>query len=413
MTFLSVMVARLVTSRFEALQANLDLQLRLLQITEESKVQLAQQLAEARTQIARDEKNATFAEVALEVAHNLRSPLAALELKLHEIQVSPESKAMELRDAIHRIRDIANQLVLTGQKARKDSDPAASAPSPSKEPYDDVLVPILVDSIVSEKRLEYRAQNGVRIRFDMLPSAYGLFARIQPGVFRTVLSNLINNAVEAGTENRVEIIVRVEPGAETGQINVTVDDNGIGTPDEVLAAIGNRRVSAGKAHGSGIGLVHAHESVARWGGVLQLERRLPVGTRASVTLPATEAPRWFETVLPTPAPNAPYVVVDDDPNIHSIWRSKLPKGRVCAHADKNSLIAWINSHPEESKSAHYLFDFDLGKDRQTGLDLINEFGLLGRSTLVSSHFDRAQLLASCMESGVRIVPKAMVAVLPS
>jgi signal transduction histidine kinase len=89
---------------------------------------------------------------------------------------------------------------------------------------------------------------------------------LPPAPLRTILRNLLSNAVAAGARR-----VHVTAARSSGLWRVVVDDEGVG-----LAAIDRY------AGGSGLGLSLSRRIAARFGGVLELEARPTGGTRATL-----------------------------------------------------------------------------------------------------------------------------------
>ena len=89
---------------------------------------------------------------------------------------------------------------------------------------------------------------------------------LPPAPLRTILRNLLSNAVAAGARR-----VHVTAARSSGSWRVVVDDEGVG-----LAAIDRY------AGGSGLGLSLSRRIAARFGGVLELEARPTGGTRATL-----------------------------------------------------------------------------------------------------------------------------------
>ena len=89
---------------------------------------------------------------------------------------------------------------------------------------------------------------------------------LPPAPLRTILRNLLSNAVAAGAGR-----VHVTAARSSGSWRVVVDDEGVG-----LAAIDRY------AGGSGLGLSLCRRIAARFGGVLELEARPTGGTRATL-----------------------------------------------------------------------------------------------------------------------------------
>jgi signal transduction histidine kinase len=89
---------------------------------------------------------------------------------------------------------------------------------------------------------------------------------LPPAPLRTILRNLLSNAVAAGAGR-----VHVTAARSSGSCRVVVDDEGVG-----LSAIDRY------AGGSGLGLSLCRRIAARFGGVLELEARPTGGTRATL-----------------------------------------------------------------------------------------------------------------------------------
>jgi signal transduction histidine kinase len=125
---------------------------------------------------------------AKQVGHDIRSPLACLILSLSQISELPEERRTLMRSAIQRITDITNSLHSKAQQMNN-----------SEMPHDQVerlMISSLIDSLVSEKRVQLRDRINVEINLD-LEQSYGLFSRISSIEIKRVLSNLINNSVES------------------------------------------------------------------------------------------------------------------------------------------------------------------------------------------------------------------------
>ena len=80
---------------------------------------------------------------------------------------------------------------------------------------------------------------------------------------------------------------------------LTVEDTGIGIPEEDIPHIFDRFYRVDKARsrasgGSGLGLSIVHGAVAAHGGTIEVARRETVGTRFTVRFPALDAPETGE-----------------------------------------------------------------------------------------------------------------------
>jgi two-component system sensor histidine kinase VicK len=103
-----------------------------------------------------------------------------------------------------------------------------------------------------------------------------------------VLDNLISNAIKyTGDEGRIELGARKNAQNE---LEIFVQDNGIGIPQKDLSRIFERfyRVDKGRSRnmgGTGLGLSIAQEIIRAHGGDILLESEYNIGTRVTFTIP--------------------------------------------------------------------------------------------------------------------------------
>jgi signal transduction histidine kinase len=372
-----------------------------------------EQMEKRQEELVRQRGVEAFAQIAAQVAHDIRSPLAALDVVVECVDQLEEDQRVIIRGAVGRIRDIANNLL---EKNRERERSGESSPSSSSGEASQELLSSLVDSLISEKRLQFRARIGVNIESILNAQGYGLFAKVEPAEFKRVLSNLINNSVEAIEGNGT---VTVSVKATASDCRVEVSDTGKGMAPEVLRKIGELGETFGKSGGSGLGLYHARCSAEKWGGKLEISSVQGKGTQVVLLLPKAEAPAWFLSGLRIP-PARPVVVLDDDASIHQIWRGRLhdslefrKNGGVLLHfSTPPEIRAWGKSHPSQLESALFLLDYELLGQAQTGLDVIRELQIGPRSILVTSRFDEPEIKAACTQLHVKLLPKGLAGFVP-
>jgi signal transduction histidine kinase len=104
-----------------------------------------------------------------------------------------------------------------------------------------------------------------------------------------VLQNVIGNAVKYSPSGRPIQVVVTEQGAWA---MVTVQDQGVGIPDDELAQVFTpffRAATAQRIAGTGIGLWGAKAIVAQHGGAIDLASTVGVGTTVTLRLPRASA----------------------------------------------------------------------------------------------------------------------------
>src|SRR5690606_29981462 len=138
------------------------------------------------------------------------------------IAALPEDNRILIRSAVNRIRDIANSLLRSRQSNSVFQD--------QRQPVV-CLLPSLVDTLLTEKRTQYRSRLDVEIEGKFDVKSYGLFLSIEPLSFKRVLSNLVDNAVESLPDAKGKVCIRMH-----GDTNVIVEisDNGKGIPANII-----------------------------------------------------------------------------------------------------------------------------------------------------------------------------------
>ncbi|MHB0996421.1 MAG: sensor histidine kinase [Elusimicrobiales bacterium] len=346
--------------------------------------------------------------LASQVAHDIRSPLAALDSALKNTAHLPEQQRLVFRHAVNRIRDIANNLL---EKNRPQSgNVPLNAGQGAAEQLEICLLSSLIDPVATEKRLQFESKPGVTIDFDLNRESYGLFSKVQPVEFRRMVSNLVNNAVEAlnGTGS-----VKISLANEGDDISLIISDNGKGIPPEIIEKLGRRGETYGKVGGSGLGLFHAKTSIERWNGTLTITSTTGEGTSITVNLPKAKAPAYFVGEIKV-TPGQTIIVLDDDPGIHQLWHGRFESARAKEYgiealyfSKPEQLRSWHGDNREKASKALCLFDYELAGYKETGLDLIEELNLHRHSILVTSRSEEPRIIEECARLNIGVIPKGL------
>lgn len=352
---------------------------------------------------------ARLATLASQVHHDIQSPLASLAGTLEDLPELPESKRSVLRSAITRITDIANNL-----RERHTATHAPDTSLPLKHSLH--LLSSLVASLVSEKRTEFRAKRGISVDAALDSAAYGLFVSVDPPSFKRILSNLINNAVEAvGDTGTVKLSM-----ARAGSLNLlSVRDDGKGIAAEILPRLGRRGATFGKENGSGLGLYHARTSLEQWGGSLQITSDGPGhGAVVTLRLPAASPPPWFVSKILL-RPHSVVVILDDEQPIHDLWRARfrdldlgIQNIEVIDHFTSSEAEKWIQANRAAAESALFLTDYELLGHEDTGLGFVSRLDVSSHSILVSTRCEEPVILRECERLGMKMLPKALAGLVP-
>lgn len=127
-----------------------------------------------------------------------------------------------------------------------------------------------------------RAAATTEAKLTLTPAAaiYGLWDKLR---LEQVLTNLLSNAIRYGNGNPVQAEIRVR----SSTVLITIQDSGIGIPDELIHSIFNRyeRGPSGDVHGLGLGLYITKQIVESHSGKIWVESQVGLGSTFFVELP--------------------------------------------------------------------------------------------------------------------------------
>jgi two-component system, OmpR family, sensor kinase len=214
-----------------------------------------------------------------DAAHELRTPIAALQLRIDNLENAPDTNARgerlrDLREAIVRTATMIRQLL---ELARADAqrDPGAASES--------VDVRQMVQALVADL-LPVADSRSIDLGVKRFETAH---VKAHAGELRMAVRNLVENALRyTPAGGSVDIDVFED---RSGAI-VRVTDTGPGIPEDALGRVFDRffRLHSETVEGSGLGLSIVKSVVAKHGGSVSLENRRDgqSGLIATLVLPA-------------------------------------------------------------------------------------------------------------------------------
>lgn len=219
----------------------------------------------------------SVADLAAQVAHDIRSPLSAINLVIKTMdQVSGDQKLL-MKSAVDRINAIANDLL---SRERVNFLPHTNSTATTSKPTD---LEQIVRDIYREKAISAETPN-VKLKLDV-PSDIAAFCNIDSDGMARVISNMTNNAIEAIDEVGTVVMALRREG---NFASVIISDNGKGIPDDLLKKLGHERVTFGKTtdqSGYGRGVLHAKSFVDRMNGKFSIQSQSGVGTLVTMSFP--------------------------------------------------------------------------------------------------------------------------------
>lgn len=224
-------------------------------------------LLEQSRELARAEKLAAVGELSAAMAHEIRNPLAGIQLACTKLARDLPSEQQQ------RLGLIVNELKRLGAMLRDRVDQARHAP----ESLSEIELAPLVDGLLSLVR--YQVPDAIRLHADVPP---GLYVELPASGLRQALLNLVLNAAGAIGAEGGEITVFAHPQGQG--VAVGVMDDGPGFPEHMLGGAVRPFVS-GHRDGSGLGLAIVQRFARAVSGELKLENRAAGGASVTLRLP--------------------------------------------------------------------------------------------------------------------------------
>ena len=215
-----------------------------------------------------------------DASHELRTPLAAIRLLSDSITQSDQMDENTMREFARDIGSEAERLQRTTEKLMNLTKLDSGATAANKEPAD-------IKS-VAQRTLHLleplAAEQNVTIETEL---ADGCIVMASADDLYQIIFNLVENGIKYNLPGGTVSLHLESDGDLT---HLTVDDTGIGIPEEDLKNIFERFYRVDKARsrasgGSGLGLSIVHAAVLANSGTVEATRREQGGTRFTVVFP--------------------------------------------------------------------------------------------------------------------------------
>jgi nitrogen fixation/metabolism regulation signal transduction histidine kinase len=235
---------------------------------------MAAELKAQRTQLERTHRLEAWAEMARQVAHEIKNPLTPIQLSAEHLRRVHKDRGEPLGEVLDGCVDaILGQVRLLRQISAEFSS-FASSPTAKPAPVD---VPDLVADVINPYRTGLAGR--IEIRNHVVQPLPPIF--VDRTLVARSLANIVENALHAmpgaGT-------LTIDASADDRFVALLVNDTGVGMDEDALARVFEPYFST-KTTGTGLGLPIARRNIELNGGTIEVESSKGRGTTVVVRLP--------------------------------------------------------------------------------------------------------------------------------
>lgn len=304
---------------------------------------------ENETQKIKIEEQEKFEKIIMQVAHDICSPLASMEMviKRYKNEIPPSAQAV-LWSVSENIKSVVDDTLRKCKKSRaynyEDNDEQQS-----------IILSLLLSQVIGEKRYQYQESS---IEFNFKFDTHDNFASIKasPVSFKKMVSNWVSDAVEA-LEDRA------------GEINLKL----ITKEDEITIVIEGY-------------------------------------DKTVLTFQRTSPPDWIVKEIKLNQGDT-LIILDDEESFHNAWdirfepyKSKIKLRHFVLGQEAIDFI----KNTANKKQLFLLADFELLRQELDGLQVAERAGL-ARSVLVTNQYNNYRMHNFAARTGIKLLPKSMMA----
>ncbi len=231
------------------------------------------ELQEAAKQLAKNERESAWREMAKQVAHEIKNPLTPMKLSIQHLMRVYDAEDPNSKEKLLRVLNSIIEQIDGLTRIANEFSNFAKMPEPDKKPND--IIEIIKNTIAL---FESEANTTISLNSELEQ----LLLKIDKEQWVQVFNNLIKNAIQATSlqaESRIIISVRKESDA----VIIEVSDNGSGIDDEQKEKIFIPYFTT-KNTGSGIGLSVVKQIVENHEGKISFVSEINKGTTFRIRL---------------------------------------------------------------------------------------------------------------------------------
>lgn len=236
------------------------------------------ELQEASIQLAKNERESAWREMAKQVAHEIKNPLTPMKLSIQHLLRTYDPKDPDSKIRIETLLSSLIEQIDGLTRIANEFSNFAQMPGPIKVETD--LIAIIKNAIAL-------FESEVAIKIVLKSNLEAAILNIDKDQWGQALNNLIKNSLQALIEVEAPvIIISLENKPEENAYVIKVNDNGRGIKKEDLSKVFTPYFTT-KSTGTGIGLFLVKQIVENHNGTISFETKENKGTTFSLVIPKT------------------------------------------------------------------------------------------------------------------------------
>jgi nitrogen fixation/metabolism regulation signal transduction histidine kinase len=210
--------------------------------------------------LARSEREGAWREMARQVAHEIKNPLTPMKLSIQYLQKSIDNNAGNVKELTANVAKTLVEQIDHLSKIAFDFSQFANIGNTNIEVFD-------INEVIASLENLYKTDTGISITISLLPER--IFVKADKTQMNRLFTNLIQNAIEACTEND-NCQIKLEETKSNSLVRISIRDNGTGISKEMQTKIFIPNFTT-KTSGTGLGLAMCKGIVEQAGGRIWFE----------------------------------------------------------------------------------------------------------------------------------------------
>lgn len=241
---------------------------------------MAKRLKTVQLELAKNEREEAWKEMAQQIAHEIKNPLTPMKLNLQHLERQLENSGDDINQVKPKVAKITASMIEQIDALNKIASDFSNFAKPIEHEFQLIDLNKLVHSVTEM----YKSDDNYIVKADLIKEP--LFIKGAKDELRRVLVNLIKNAIEA-LPKEGKINVTSFSDHKNKNAFVTITDNGEGISSENQKKIFVPNFST-KSSGTGLGLAITKKIIEQHDGEITFISTIGEGTSFTISLPRSK-----------------------------------------------------------------------------------------------------------------------------